>query len=241
MENAVYIGLSQQVALRRQLDIVANNLANQNTTGFKGSQPLFEEFLIKEQTAHTKMSYVQDFGLYTDVRQGVIQNTGRTLDVAINGDGYFTIETDAGLRYTRNGNFKLDPDGNIVTTAGDLLVDEDGQPIQVNLEFKELEIAPDGTITTAPGQTQKLEMITFENQQNLKAVGNGYYNAGDEAPLPTQDARLLQGSLEKSNVNPILEMTSMIEVMRSYQAAQKLLDAEHDLQMKSIEELPAIQ
>ncbi len=242
MENAIYIGLSQQMALKRRMDITANNIANVNTTAFKGVHPLFEEFLVKEPAVvNDKMSYVQDFGVYHDRTEGAIQRTDRPLDLAISGDGYFTIETETGTRYTRNGNFKLDADGNIITQSGDILLDETGSPLQISQANPDIEIAPDGTVTMGEGQTQKIELVYFENDQLLKHMGNGYYDAGETEALPAEDATINQGSLEKSNVQPILEMTSMIDILRSYQAAQKLLDAEHDMQMKTIEELPAIQ
>lgn len=240
MENAVFIGLSQQMALKRQLDITANNLANVNTTAFKSEHPLFEEFLVAN-FADRSMSYVQDYGSYRDLREGEFSHTGRPLDAAISGEGYFTIETDQGVRYTRNGSFRLDPDGNIVTINNNYLLDETGRRITVDQQFQEISIAPDGTVTTAPGQTQKIELVRFNNPQILKQVGDGLYDSEGFEPAPAVEAKILQRTLEKSNVQPILEMTAMIDIMRAYQSAQKLLDAEHDLQMKSIEEMPAVQ
>ncbi|MCR9212462.1 MAG: flagellar basal-body rod protein FlgF [Proteobacteria bacterium] len=240
MENAVFIGLSQQMALKRQLDITANNLANVNTTAFKSEHPLFEEFLV-DNFNDRSMSYVQDYGSYRDLREGEFSHTGRPLDAAINGEGYFTIETDQGIRYTRNGSFRLDPEGNIVTINNNFLLDETGRKITVDQQFQEVAFAPDGTVTTAPGQTQKIELVRFNNPQILKQVGDGLYDSEGFEPAPAVEAKIMQRTLEKSNVQPILEMTAMIDIMRAYQSAQKLLDAEHDLQMKSIEEMPAVQ
>ncbi len=240
MENAVFIGLSQQMALKRQLDITANNLANVNTTAFKSEHPLFEEFLV-ENFSDRSMSYVQDYGSYRDLREGEFSHTGRPLDAAINGEGYFTIETDQGIRFTRNGSFRLDPEGNIVTINNNFLLDETGRKITVDQQFQEVSFAPDGTVTTAPGQTQKIELVRFDNPQILKQVGDGLYDSEGFEPVPAVEAKIMQRTLEKSNVQPILEMTAMIDIMRAYQSAQKLLDAEHDLQMKSIEEMPAVQ
>jgi flagellar basal-body rod protein FlgF len=240
MENAVFIGLSQQMALKRRLDMTANNLANVNTTAFKSEHPMFEEFLV-ERVNQDSMSYVQDYGSYRDLREGEFTHTGRPLDLAISGDGYFTIETPEGMRYTRNGSFRLDPDGNIVTINNEALLDENNRKITVDLQFQDVTIAPDGTVTTAPGQTAKIGLVNFENQQILKPVGNGLYDAEDYQPQAVEGATIMQRTLEKSNVQPILEMTAMIEIMRSYQSAQQLLDSEHDLQMKTIEEMPAVQ
>ncbi|MFT6559250.1 flagellar basal-body rod protein FlgF [Sneathiella sp.] len=240
MENSIYIGLSQQMALKRRMDITANNIANMSTTAFKNVHPLFEEYLVKDPKA-TDMSYVQDYGVYHDKTEGAIQQTGRPLDLAISGNGYFTIETDNGNRFTRNGNFKLDPDGFVVTQNGGYLLDEGGDRIQVSEEQPDIEIAPDGTVNLGIEETKKIDLVFFQNEQLLTQVGNGYYDAGNIRPRPSEDAKVLQGSLEQSNVQPILEMTAMVDILRTYQAAQKLLDAEHDMQMKSIEELPSIQ
>ncbi|MDF2365992.1 flagellar basal-body rod protein FlgF [Sneathiella sp.] len=240
MENAVFIGLSQQMALKRRLDMTANNLANVNTTAFKSEHPLFEEFLV-ERANQDDVSYVQDYGSYRDLREGEFTHTGRPLDLAISGEGYFSIETDEGIRYTRNGSFRLDPDGNVVTINNEALLDENNRKITIDLQFQEVSIAPDGTVTTAPGQTAKIGLVKFENPQILKQVGNGLYDAEDFRPEAAVDVNIMQRTLEKSNVQPILEMTAMIDIMRAYQSAQQLLDSEHDLQMKSIEEMPTLQ
>lgn len=240
MENAVAIGLSQQMALKRWLDITANNLANLNTTAFKSEHPLFKEFLFNKVGA-TEMSFVEDYGSYRNLQEGELSHTGRPLDVAISGEGYFSIETEQGIRYTRNGSFRLDPEGNIVTINNDFLLDETGRKMSVNVQFQEITFAPDGTVTTGPGQTQKMEIVRFENPQVLKQVGDGLYDAEGFTPVPAVGAALVHRMLEKSNVQPILEMTAMIDIMRAYQSAQQLIDAEHDLQMKTIEEMPAVQ
>ncbi|MEX0583818.1 MAG: flagellar basal-body rod protein FlgF [Sneathiella sp.] len=240
MENAVFIGLSQQMALKRRMDITANNLANVNTTSFKAEHPLFEEFLVK-RVSQDAVSYVQDYGSYRDLREGEFTRTGRPLDIAISGDGYFSIETAEGVQYTRNGSFRLDTEGTIVTINNQPLLDQNGRTITVNVQFQDVNIAPDGTVTTGPGQTQKIDVVEFDNPQILKQVGNGLYDAGDFVPIPADNVQIMQRTLEKSNVQPILEMTAMIDIMRAYQSAKQLLDSQHDLQMKAIEEMPAIQ
>ncbi len=239
MENAIYIGLSQQMALRRHMDITANNLANMTTTAFKSVAPVFQEFLSDKKQG-TEISFVQDYGMYHDKSVGQITGTGRPLDLAISGDGFFSVQTDAGVRYTRNGNFKLDAEGFITTNSGDFLLDETGATIQMDLANPDIEVAADGTINLGGQQSTKLELMKFENDQLLKQEGNGYFNPDGAEAEPVEGIKILQGSLEGSNVNAILEMTSMIEIMRSYTSAQKLLDAEHDMQMKTIEELPSM-
>src|SRR5690606_21406210 len=162
MKNAGFIGLSQQVALKRRLDMTANNLANLNTTAFKAEHPLFEEFLLRP-TNNKTVSFVQHYCSYRALQEGEFTHTGRPLDLAIRGEGYFTIETDRGIRYTRNGSFRLDPEGYIITSTNEPLLDEDNRKILVDVQFQELNIAPDGTITTAPGETQKITLVRFDN------------------------------------------------------------------------------
>ena len=222
------------------MDITANNLANVNTTAFKAEHPLFEEFLVKRLN-EDDVSFVQDYGSYRDLREGEFTRTGRPLDIAISGDGYFSIETPDGVRYTRNGSFRLDTEGTIVSINNQPLLDENGRTIKVDVQFQDVSIAPDGTITTGEGQTQKIDVVKFNNPQILKQVGNGLYDAEDYASVPAVDVQIMQRTLEKSNVQPILEMTAMIDIMRAYQSAQKLLDSEHDMQMKAIEEMPTVQ
>lgn len=240
MENAVYIGLSQQMALKRQLDITANNLANVNTTAFKSEHPLFEEFLV-DNFDKPDASYVQDYGSYRDLREGEMTHTGRPLDVAIAGEGYFTIESEQGVRFTRNGSFRLDPEGNIVTINGELLLDETGRGISVSQQFHDISFATDGTVTTGEGQTQKIELVRFANPQILKQVGDGLYDADGADTEPAIGAKTMHKMLEKSNVQPILEMTAMIDIMRAYQSAQKLIDSQHDMQMQAIQDMPSVQ
>src|SRR6185312_9857675 len=121
MQNALLIGLSRQVALSRELDVVANNIANLNTTGFKADGSLFEEFLnsAARDESNERLSFVRDRATWTDMSPGGTDRTGNALDVAINGDGYFAVQTQRGVRYTRNGSFQINPTGQLVTAEGD--------------------------------------------------------------------------------------------------------------------------
>jgi flagellar basal-body rod protein FlgF len=239
MENAAYIGLSQQLALRRRLDVTANNLANMNTTAFKAENVMFSEYLMKED-ARSKLSFVQDHAVYWDLKEGKLVSTGNSFDVAISGEGYFTVETENGPRYTRNGHFRLDGAGQLITDTGNPVLDDQGAPILINTADGAVTIAEDGTISNDFGPVARLQAVTFEDARYLKKIGDGLYEAGDQVPEPNLDATLLQGMTETSNVEPIVEMTRMIEIMRSYQSAQKMLEAENDMQRKAIDRLPKV-
>ena len=235
IENSNFVGLSHQMALRRQMDIIANNIANINTTSFRGERALFEEFLIPTSEGR-KISYVQDVGLVRDLAEGQLLTTGNPLDVAIAGKGFFVVETPVGPRYTRNGNFTVNDKGVLVTAEGRPLLDDDNRTIKIEATDSDVTIAGDGSITAASGPIARLQVVSFGNEQRLKKQGGTLYSSA-EPPTPVKNPRIVQGALEKSNVQPIVEMTQMIEVLRNYQSTQRLVDTNHDLQRKAVEKI----
>jgi flagellar basal-body rod protein FlgF len=235
MENSVYIGLSQQTAMRRQLDVIANNLANINTAAFKGEKMLFREYLVQPRGGRP-LSFVQDYGVLRDTREGKLETTNNPLDVAIDGPGYLSVNTAGGQRYTRNGHLRVDSNGLLITTDGNPVLDTRSQQITLNPNDGQPAIAPDGTISTRNGRVAQLNLVQFDDEQALQQTGSGLY-ATDQAPAPTTKSSLQQGMIESSNVEPITEMTKMIELQRNYEAAQSLIQADGDRQTKSIESL----
>jgi flagellar basal-body rod protein FlgF len=220
MQNSEFISLSLQTALRVQMDVVANNLANMNTTAFKSEHTLFKEYLVETENGED-VSFVQDWGLVRDTTAGKLDTTGNPLDIAISGDGYFVVETDSGIQYTRNGHFRLNDVGQLVSSDGSLVLDDGGQPILFTEFDTNIKIAGDGTISSDAGVLGRLDVVNFENQQLLKKASNSKYTT-DQAPFPATAVTTLQGMIEGSNVNPILEMTDMIRVNRAYQANANL-------------------
>ena len=237
IENTAYIALSRQIAMRRQLDVIANNVANMNTTAFKGERLLFEEYLTATDDGQ-ELSYVQDVSVMRDTTEGELVTTSNMLDLAISGPGYFVIGTDEGERYTRNGHFRTDADGVLVTDIGDPVLDEQGRPIVLDPGEKSLTVSRDGTIATSLGAAGKLNLVSFENEQMLLPEGNGLYKADESSPpLPFADGVVLQGMLESSNVIPIIEITSMIELSRAYQRTQDLLQRDDELRRRAVRDL----
>lgn len=246
MDNALLIGLSRQTSVMRGLAVVANNLANMNTTGFKSQSMLFEQFLMPiegDPRTEKALAFVQDYGQFRNLTDGEMRATGNPLDVAINGEGMFKVETPQGVRYTRNGHFDLDATGQLVTSQGFPVLDESGAPIVFTTEEGNISIARDGTITTTRGglaasetELGKLALVAFENMQTLKNDGDNLFTT-DQAEQPVERPALLQGSLEGSNVKPILEMTAMMAAMRSYQSAQDVVKAADDMRRQAISEL----
>lgn len=226
MENVTKIALSRAMTLQRQMDMVANNVANLNTTGFKGEQPVFSEFLI-EPRKDESYSMVQDKASVRNLAQGAMQQTGGTFDVALLGDGYFALDTLQGVRYTRAGNFTLNNDRTLVNVAGLPVLDDSGNTIQFPAGARDITITSDGTIFANQAQVGKLRVVTFTERQKLQPIGNSLYQT-DELAKPDTATIVQQGYLENSNVQGVIEMNRMIEVARQYESVQNIMKSEHD-------------
>ncbi len=237
MENALLVGLSAQIALRRNMDIIANNLANVSTTGFKREAPLFEELLAEIQAdtgSMREVSFVRDWGVLRDMTSGALLQTGSAFDVAVEGDAMLVVRTDRGERYTRDGHMKLNAQGQIVTADGSPVVG-DGGPISVPPNTTDIKIAQDGTITAGAETVGRFRLVKFPPGA-LHKEGKNLFSA-DVPPEPPTNARILQGMIERSNVEPVVEMTQMIEVMRAYQHSSETLSATDDLMRKALQKL----
>lgn len=245
MENTILVGLSRQIALRRELDVIANNMANIGTTGFKSEGVLFEEHLLRGARVDSfpmaqdrPVSFVLDRETHTDFAQGAFQQTGDRLDMAIDGEGFFVVETPEGERYTRAGGFALNATGELVTPAGYRVLGTAG-PVVLDPNDTEFAVAADGTISTRDGERGQLRVVRFEETAQLAKQGDNLYAPmGDAAPLPAEaSTRIVQGSIEKSNVRAMLEMGRMIEVTRAYSSLAQLLSRTDELRRTAIERL----
>ena len=240
MENALYVGLSRQVVLRRQLAVVANNIANADTPGYKAQRMQFGMHLVEAWRDGPRrgedMAMVVDRSVMRDTRPGQIERTGNPLDVAIQGDGYLVVETEFGPRYTRAGRLAIDADGQLVDSNRLPLLGDDDQPIAVPNGSGSLVITPDGSISGQQGPIGRLKLVSFQREGEMQPLGGGLM-ASNEVPEEAVDAKVSQGMLEGSNVQPILEMTRMIEISRRYQSTQRLLQDEHNRQRDSISRL----
>ena len=236
MENTAYIGLSRQMVLRRQLDVIANNVANMNSHGYKRQRSVFQEYMMDVGGGGRPLSYVLDYGVARDTSAGKLEQTGNRFDLAISGEGYFVVQTEEGELYTRNGRLHIDEQGRLVSSSGDPLLDVNGQELIITEFDTDLTVADDGTLSGRSGQIGQLDIVTFDDPRSLTAVAAGLLRT-DMPPIPAENAKLVQGMLESSNVEPILEITTMIEVQRSYQSTQRLLDTDHELQRKAIDRI----
>ena len=233
MNNTGYISLSRQAAIRRHMDVIANNIANATTPAFKAERVMFAEYIGKGAGVQ-RMSFVYDVGVTRDVRECTLVDTGNVLDLAIKGPGYFAIEANGETYYTRNGRFRLDDTGKIVTSQGQAVLDEQNRPISVPAADSRIEITRDGAIATESGEQGRIKIVRFDDEQSLRPVADGLLKA-ETAPAPATDSLVVQGMLEDSNVRPVVEITNMIDAMRSYQNAQQMVQNEHERVLKTID------
>ncbi len=251
MQNALLVGLSRQVALGRELDVVANNIANLNTSGFKADGSVFEEFLSPTARADglasidSKISFVRDRGTWHDLTQGAVERTGNPLDVAIDGKGFLVVQTPRGERYTRNGALQINAKGTLVTSEGHAVIGESG-PITLQPTDRDVSISPEGTVSVREGSSTansargKLKIVSFTDAQQLQLQkdGSGTFKAADGAtPAADKDSHFVQGSIEKSNVRGVVEMTRMIEITRSYTQVATMLQQQSDMRSSAINKL----
>lgn len=241
MENALLVGLSRQMVLRRQMDVLANNMANVNTAGYKRDKVQFEEHLMPiarmsdARGQDSRLSFVIDPSMYRDFEAGGMEQTGNELDVAISGDAWFAVQTPEGERYTRNGQFKLNANGDLVAASGDPVLGEGG-PINFGPDENGIEIASDGTISTNLGQRGKLRLVQFADNGTLRKEGALLFSS-DTAPGAADDAKVAQGMIERSNVQPVLELTRILETVRAYEGVSKALEQTAKLRSDAISRL----
>ena len=249
MENIHLIGLSRQIVLERQLDVVANNVANVNTSGYKADRQMFQEYLSPGARDDNfggrdrRVSYVQDRATIHDFTQGPSQQTGNPLDVAIDGGAFLAVQTPGGERYTRDGGLQINAQGQLVTASGNPVLGTSG-PIVFQPTDKNISIAADGQVTVLEGTGRidsirgKLRLVSFAQPQKLVKEGSNLYSAGDgNAARPDTTSKVQQGFIEKSNVNSVTEMGRMIEITRTYQQISAMLQQQGDLRKSALDKL----
>jgi flagellar basal-body rod protein FlgF len=245
MDNALYVGLSRQMVLRREMDIVANNIANIDTNGFK-----VESLIQKTDPAEPAMTlggprpvkFVATDGVARDFGQGTLTQTGGPLDLAIEGKGFFQVQTPDGPRFTRDGRFTTDTTGKLVTQGGQAVLDESGGEIVIDGEKGPVSIGPDGSMSQGNERVGKVGVFEFANPGVLSKMGDNLYkNVSNLAAAPAAQTRVRQGFLEGSNVKPVLEITRMVEVSRAYEQTAKMMDSEADLSRRAVERLGRVQ
>lgn len=238
--------LSGQLSVSQAMDVVANNIANASTVGFKREGMAFEAYMKPtERGSKNPTQFAYDRATYRDASSGTIVNTGNPLDLAIQGHGYFRVQMpDGSTTYTRAGTFKLNTEGVMVTTGGQPILG-DGGTILIPNTASEINISEDGFVTArvdngnALAQIGKITLAKFDNEQQMQALGGGLYSTKQQ-PQQDTDSSIKQGSVEQSNVQPILEITDMIRIMRSYEQASNMISNENQRESDAVTRLAKV-
>jgi flagellar basal-body rod protein FlgF len=243
MDVSAYVLLSHEQALRRRLDVAANNMANASTVGFKREQPLFHEYVEKADEAQVKdaktTSFVLDYGAVHDASQGAFQPTGNPLDVMIEGPGYLTVEAlGGGVAYTRAGFVKVLENGELATAGGHRILGEGERPIRVPPDQAgRLAVTADGTVVGGEGAVGRLVITVFDDERTVSPRGDGLITGQNGRVLAAAETKLKTGGVEGSNVQPIVETTAMVEILRSYQTSQRMSESINEMRKNAISRL----
>jgi len=232
MSNSIYANLTRQTGLMSELQIVANNIANASTTGFKSQGVVFSEYIAGVDTEGDSLSMGRLNAKSTSFEQGGHTNTGGTFDLAINGDGFFAIETADGTHLTRAGAFLPNQANELVTPEGLRVLDAGLAPIFVPPDAGKIAISPDGTVSANGRPLAQVGLFALEDGAKLSREGGTRFSSDGDL-VPADDASVAQGFLEASNVNPLSEIARLIEVQRAYEAGQSFLENE-DKRVRSI-------
>ena len=241
MDIASSVATSRLVAQQRTLDVIAGNLANANTPGYKAERVQFSDWLSRQSGGATPpggnpIAYTQDRATWREQQAGPITHTGNPLDLALTGNGFFTVNTASGPRLTRDGRFTLLPSGTVSDAAGNALLDSNGQPIQLAPTDTNISIAGDGTVSSQNGQLGKIGVVQPSDPLLLSAEGNTLFRSLSTT-APVESPALEQGAVEESNVQPVLEVTRMMDGQRQFEFLAQFVQAESDRQQNSIDKL----
>jgi flagellar basal-body rod protein FlgF len=235
VQTSTVIALSSLVAQQRELDVTANNIANAQTPGFKAERMLFSDWLSHEPNG-ARIAYVQDRATYRDARDGTLTHTGNPLDLAIGGDGWFTVNTPRGPRLTRAGRFTPTIDGTLTDDAGNPLLDVNGQKLQIASSDTQLTVSTDGTLSSENGPIGRIGVVTPADTRLLKGEGNELLRS-DAPTTPVASPHVVQGALEESNAQPIQETVRMMTLLRNFQFVTQLVQGEYDRLQSAIDKL----
>jgi flagellar basal-body rod protein FlgF/flagellar basal-body rod protein FlgG len=244
MDSGFYAACTALVSRTQALDTIANNLANTGTVGYLAQQNVFSSMLASAGTPLSSPinQAINSYGLLSgttlDLSQGAQQKTGNDLDLAIDGSGFFVVQTAAGTMYTRNGSFRVSSGGQLTTANGDLVMGTQG-PIAI--VPGPISISRDGTISTNGAIEGKLKLVQFPRGTALSSAGETYYSSPPASAIETTDSSITQGALESSNVNPISSIVELISAQRSAEMMQRALSMfNSEMDKTATQELPKI-
>jgi flagellar basal-body rod protein FlgF len=241
MDITTSLAASRLLAQQRAMDVTANNIANANTPGYRTERVQFGDLIDPQpDTAsppggHT-LTYAQDRAVYQESQPGTITHTGNPFDLALSGDGYFTINTKNGPRLTRDGRFGPMPDGTLADSSGNAVLDVNGKPIRIPPTDTQVTISGDGAVSSENGQIGKIGVVQPADPMKLRAEGATNF-VSDAPTTAVASPGIVQGAMEESNVQPVMEVTRMMNDVRQFQFVTQLIQAEGDRQQNAIEKL----
>lgn len=227
MGNPVYTTLTRQSGLQREMQVLAHNVANLSTAGYRREGVIFTEYMRNLNGTEEPLSMAAANARHTYQTQGTLAQTGGMLDLAIEGDGFFVVETPQGERLTRSGHFVTNAQGEMVNADGFRLLDVAGVPVFIPPDARGITIGRDGTVSSDDQPLARIGLMRPEEPSMLRRAQGTMLEAEGEL-IPADDTILHQGFLEESNVNPITEMARMIEIQRAYEMGQKFLEREDE-------------
>ena len=241
MDVTTTLALSRLVAQQRAIEVTANNIANANTPGYRTERMQFSDYIDRQQgtkaiPGSTGITYSQDRATYRENQAGTLTHTANPFDLALTGDGYFTVNTTNGPRLTRDGRFGPMPDGTLADSKGNAVLDATGKPIQIPPTETSVTISSDGSINGLTGPLGKIGVVQPTDPAQLQAEGGTYFVANSPT-APVAQPGIVQGAMEESNVQPIMEVTRMMDTERQYQFVTQLVQAEGDRQQSTIDKL----
>lgn len=234
MNVANAIILSNQMALEEKMDVLANNIANQSTPAYKAEKLSFSQYL--QTNGSESDAYVQTSGSTRDMSQGPLSKTGNQLDVALRGPGFFSVQTPNGVQYTRDGQFQLDAQNELVTSDGYQVLAAGGAPIVLPPGVTAVTIAQDGTVSNGKTTIGQLGVVNFGQPAAVTPAGDGLFTT-TQTPQPATGTKIAQGMIEGSNVEPIRAMTELMGVSRASGSAKDFLTSQGTLEQNAIQTL----
>jgi flagellar basal-body rod protein FlgF len=250
MDSGFYAAVTGLVSRTNALDVLANNLANASTTGYKAQHEFYQALeAAGNPTLGPLNQAINNYGILggaeTDLRAGSIEPTGNQLDVALEGDGFLTVQTSSGIRYTRNGSFHLDSNGVLLTGAGDKVLaappDPKGNPVPITIPEGPISISSDGTISAQGTVIARLDVVAFPKGTALASEGASYFNAPQGSAQPASAATVRQGALEASNYNPVQGTVDLIALQRHAQLLERALTIfDSDFAQAATQDLPRV-
>ena len=259
MHEGIFIAASAGIKQGKKLDVIAQNIANVNNTGYKRDRLVFKEFmppfapdkqldagrnvLLPPQISNSNVSYVAVSDYYTDYAPGGLNQTGATLDLALAGPGFFSISTQEGVRYTRNGNFRLDTKNQLVNQKGELVLNPQNNPIVIDAPGADISIDAEGNISAGTGLVNlaigQIKLVDFENPKTLEKIGEGLFlqNDPEAKEQPPAETKVRQGFLENSNVSVVEEMTDMLATLRLFETYQKMIQSIDSMDDQSVNDI----